>query len=177
LIYSWTGDRAAAEWGKDVLFWYALGNGVLALTALQYFLQNSFGQLKLHVVGSTISVVCQVPIIYYAASRYGAVGAGMVWFAIRVVWFICWIPIVHRKLVPGLHLDWIAKDVLPIALTSVVSISVLNALVTIEPDERRFSILIYLFALGMVQLLVTAASSSFIRSRFSNYIHRGRLVS
>ena len=176
LIYAWTGDGVAAEWGGDVLLWFALGNGVLALSAFQYYLQNSFGQLRLHVVGSTISAICQVPIIYYAATRYGAVGAGIAWFGIRVVWLMGWMPIVHRTLVPGLHFNWFVKDVLPVVLVSAVSIAVLNGLVRIDLATGRMAIIGYLILLGSTQLLVAAISSNFIRSRISQYVYRERRV-
>jgi O-antigen/teichoic acid export membrane protein len=109
LLYAWTGDREAANWGAEVLLWFALGNGVLAIGAFQYYLQSCFGQLRLHVIGSTISAVIQVPLIYFAAVNYGAVGAGIAWFSFRTLWFLWWTPIVHSRFVPGFHLKWLPE--------------------------------------------------------------------
>lgn len=116
LLYAWTGDKEAAAWGSEVLIWFALGNGVLAIGAFQYYLQSAFGQMRLHVIGSTISAVIQVPIIFFAAVNYGAIGAGIAWFSFRVIWFLWWTPIVHSKYVPGFHWRWLFKDILPILI-------------------------------------------------------------
>ena len=163
LLYSWTGDREAAKWGADILFWFALGNGVLAVTALQYMLQSVFGRLKLHNIGNTISVIIQVPVIYYAAVTYGALGAGIAWFVFRLVWFFFWTPIVHKIFLPGLHFSWLFKDVLPIAATILMISLLLNQLVEIDMELNRAIMFLLLILLGSVQLIVSLPSSSFIR--------------
>jgi len=167
LIYAWTGDRVAAEWGGDVLLWFALGNGVLALSAFQYYLQSVFGQMRLHVIGSTISALLQVPVIYYAATRYGAAGAGVAWFGIRTIWFFCWTPIVHSRLVPGLHLSWLLKDVLPVALVSAVAIVAISKLVNFDLGLGRPKILVCLLVVGLAQAVLAASSSKFVRSNLA----------
>ena len=119
LIYAWTGDKEAAEWGAGVLIWFALGNGVLAIGAFQYYLQSAFGQLRLHVIGSTISAIIQVPLIFYAATNYGVQGAGITWFSFRVIWFLCWTPMVHNKFAPGFHYMWMLKGIVPISVVTI----------------------------------------------------------
>ena len=167
LIFAWTGDKVAAEWGRNVLLWFALGNGVLALSAFQYYLQNVFGQMRLHVIGSTVAAILQVPVIYYAATRFGAAGAGIAWFGIRTVWFFCWTPIVHGRLVPGLHSKWLRKDVLPVALVSAIAIVGLSSLISIDLELGRATILFFILALGLLQTALAASSSQFVRSNFA----------
>ena len=36
----WTGNTEAAIWSKNVLFWYALGSGVLSILSFQHYLQE-----------------------------------------------------------------------------------------------------------------------------------------
>lgn len=177
LIYAWTGDRAAANWGATVLPWFALGNGVLALGAFQYYLQYSFGQLKLHVIGSTISALIQVPIIYYAATRYGATGAGIAWLAIRSVWFFIWTPIVHRRLVPGLHIEWLVKDLMPVITVAALAIAVLVKSVSIDLTINRGAIAVLLMLLGLVEISAVSASSKYVRSSVLRYFTKRNVVS
>jgi len=174
LLYAWTGDRAAARWGAEVLPWFVFGNAFLALSAFQYYLQNAFGELRLHVIGTTISVVIQVPIIYYAATNYGAVGAGIAWFGIRLVWFAVWAPIVHGRLAPGLHLVWISKDLLPVVVVAGLTIAALVKLVAIDLSDGRLVLASMLVALGLVELAAAAASSEFARSLISEFLSRLR---
>ena len=177
LVYAWTGDRVAALWCADVLPWFALGNGFLALSAFQYFLQNAFGRLRLHVIGSTVSALLQVPIIFYAATRFGAAGAGIAWLAIRSVWFVVWTAIVHRTFVPGLHSVWLLKDLLPVVAVGVVTIIVLVSVVTIDPSLSRWSLAVVLALLGAVQFTIMAISSTYVRSSVAQYFSKTDVAS
>jgi len=168
LIYAWTGDRIAARWCAEILPWFVLGNGLLSLGAFQYFLQNSFGQLRLHVIGSTVSAVVQFPVIFYAASEYGALGAGIAWLSIRSVFFLLWTPIVHRRFIPGVHRAWMLEDLMPIIVLGVVSGAVLANLVSIDLTASRIGIASSLGLLGLTVLVVTATGSKFIRSSVVN---------
>ena len=163
LIYAWTGDMEAAAWGSKILIWFALGNGVLAINAFQYYLQSAFGQLRLHVIGSSISALIQVPVIYYAAVNYGAEGAGIAWFSFRLVWFLWWTPIVHSRFIPGFHLSWILKDILPIVITTVVLALSINYLVTLDLTQNRLLLFLEMVALGLLLLTISAFSAKPIR--------------
>lgn len=165
LIYAWTGDREAANWGAEVLIWFALGNGVLAIGAFQYYLQSAFGQLRLHVIGSTISAVIQVPLIYYAAVNYGAVGAGVAWFSFRVVWFLWWTPIVHSRFVPGFHLSWLLKDLLPIVAVVTLLGLVWHSVFVLNLDQNRLILFVQMGALGVSLLVLASLSFPLVRQK------------
>lgn len=165
LLYAWTGNREAASWGAEVLIWFALGNGVLAIGAFQYYLQSCFGQLRLHVIGSTISAVIQVPLIYFAAVNYGAVGAGIAWFSFRTLWFLWWTPIVHSRFVPGFHLKWMFKDILPIiAVLSSVAL-LLSSQFELSLEQNRLLLFAEMAGLGVSLLVLSALSVPLIRQK------------
>ena len=172
LIYAWTGNKEAAAWGYKVLIWFALGNGVLAINAFQYYLQSAFGQLRLHVIGSSISALIQVPIIYYAAVNYAAEGAGIAWFSFRLVWFLWWTPIVHRRFVPGFHLSWILKDILPIVVITVGAALGLSNLVMLDLTQNRLLLFFQMLGLGLLLLTISAFSAQPIRSHIFKRLKR-----
>ena len=126
ILYLWTADVDTASWGDSILFWYALGNGFLGISSMQYVLQSSFGNLKLHLIGSFISLFIQVPIILYSAINYGALGAGIAWFGVRLIFFILWTPVIHKKFLPNFHFSWLLEDILPIIFLLVVTSIGLN---------------------------------------------------
>ena len=170
LLYAWTANYEVSIWGAEILFWFSLGNGVLAIGAFQYYLQIAFGQLRFHVIGSTISVLIQVPIIYYASINYGALGAGISWFSFRVLWFILWTPIVHRKFAPGFHLKWLFRDILPIVGTlSMVALVMLN-LFDLSLDQSRLLIFLKLAILGGGLMIFSAWSVPFVRYHLTQFI-------
>jgi len=172
LIYAWTGDNEAALWGSKILIWFALGNGVLALSAFQYYLQSAFGRLRLHVIGSTIAALIQVPVIYYAAVNYGAEGAGIAWFSFRLVWFLCWTPIVHRQFVPGFHLGWMLKDILPIVSVSILSAYLFWAVDIINSEQSQILTLGVLIVIGLCTLMINSLGSSYLRGLASQRIKK-----
>lgn len=163
LLYAWTGNQEGASWGAEVLIWFALGNGFLSISAFQYYLQSAFGELKLHVIGSTISAVIQIPLIYFAAVNGGAVGAGMAWFGFRMLWFFWWMPIVHRRFIPGFHYKWLFKDILPIiTVLALVSLFLFNQF-TLDLDQSRLLLFVELAGLGFSLSILSALSAPIIR--------------
>lgn len=163
LIYAWTGDRAAARWGMDILFWFAMGNALLTIGGFQSLLQTAFGKLRLHVIASTLTALIQVPIIFYAATNYGALGAGVTWFALRLIWLFIYTPIVHAKFLPGFHMPWMLKDIFPIvALTTLVAFIVKKFLVFDINDSRVVMLAVFIGS-AIVTFLVSSLSLPKIR--------------
>jgi len=159
LLYSWTGNIEASIWGKDILFWYVMGNGILAIAAFQYYLQFAYGKLKMHVQYNTISVLISVPIVIWAAYSYGAIGVAIVWFAFRLISFLIWVPIVHHKFAPGIHKDWIMKDIFPVFITTIIFMLIISYMdLTFEYD--RVVIFLLLSAIGLVLLILNSFVST-----------------
>ena len=164
LLYAWTGDQTAAAWGADVLFWFALGNGVMLIGAYPYYMQKAMGKLKWHVIGSTLMATLQVPIIYWAATTHGAVGAGKAWFIFLSVWFVLWTPFVHRQLIPALHLTWLLRDILPVLATVLAVVWLQGILFEISYDLSRQLILLKIAVIGLAVLITCSISSRLVRN-------------
>jgi O-antigen/teichoic acid export membrane protein len=128
LLYAWTGDAKAAAWASPVLFWYAWGNGVLALLAFQYYLQFAYGNLKYHVKFNTYFPLIALPLVFFAIKLYGALGAGVAWFIIQSATFFIWPPFVHSKFARGIHKDWLVKDIFPSLSVTVAFLLLLNTI-------------------------------------------------
>jgi O-antigen/teichoic acid export membrane protein len=148
ILFAWTGDRVLAHGSAPVLQLYALGNGVLALAAFPYYLQFAKGDVRLHLVGNLIFLVVLVPSIVLATMRHGAVGAGWTWLAANMLYGLLWVPLVHRKFAPGLHLSWLGRDIGAILVPAAIAAAALTTLVP-WPSNRR--------ATGAMVALVSAA--------------------
>lgn len=121
LLWAWTGDKNLAHQAAPILVLYALGNGILAVSAFPYYLQYAKGDLRLHLIGNALFVVLLIPSIIWAASHYGGVGAGYVWLAMNVVYFVAWVPLVHSRFEPGLNKSWFVKDVLLVYMVAALT--------------------------------------------------------
>jgi O-antigen/teichoic acid export membrane protein len=157
LLWAWTGDKVIAAQAAPILTLYALGNGVLAVAAFPFYLQYAKGDLRLHLIGNAVFVVLLLPIIIWAASHYGAIGAGYAWLGMNLLSLIAWLPLVHRKYQPGLNRQWYGQDILIIFFGSTASALLLH-LVWPETENRWFQ---------LIQILVTGAVSTFSGGIFS----------
>lgn len=78
----------------------------------QYYLQYVYGNLKYHVRYNTFSVLVNVPLIMFLAVEYGSIGVAWLWFGFRVLSLLIWVPFVHNRFAPWLHMVWFMKEVL-----------------------------------------------------------------
>lgn len=163
LLYAWTGDKDIASNAAPILRLYALGNGVLAIGAFPYYLQYALGNLRYHLIGNLITVLTLVPAIIVAATYYGGVGAGWVWFGVNSLYVVAWTGYVHYKLEPGLHRQWLLKDGLAIYIPVTLVLSPL--LVWPIDSTNRLISLAFLAAISAIAITVAIFSSNIARKK------------
>ncbi|MBU1216407.1 oligosaccharide flippase family protein [bacterium] len=154
LIYAWTGDKEASTWVSQILIWYVIGNGILAIVAFQYYLQYAYGNLKYHLKFNTVFPFITLPIMYYAIANYGAIGSALSWFAIQLVTFMVWPPFIHKKFAPGIHKDWIIKDIMPALSVTSIYIVLLKLIDIDFKGLDRIEIILTLILLGIFLLIL-----------------------
>ncbi len=169
LLYSWSGNLELSVWGSDVLFWYVLGNAVLTITGFQYALQFAHGQIKMHVWYNTVIVIVSVPLIFWSAFTYGALGVAQAWFVLRMVGFLIWVPIVHHKFAPGIHMEWLLKDVAPNVLATFIFLFIVNS-ININFDHSRAVVFSMLLGIGVCLLIVNCMVSNDARKMVFHYM-------
>lgn len=154
LLYSWSGNVEAARWAAPVLFWYAIGNGFLAILAFQFYLQFAHGNLKYHIKFNTYFPIVVLPIVFYTVSNYGAMGAAITWAVVQVVVFLIWPPYVHSKFAKGIHKDWMMKDIFPSLLGTVFYLVILKLININFQIFNRIEIFLILLCLGCILLVL-----------------------
>lgn len=161
VVYIWTGSREASEWVGPILPIYVLGYGLLTIGAFQYYLQYAHGKLKQHVLYNTFSALISIPLIIYSAFTFGPIGVAWVWLIFRLLSFLFWAPYIHHKFAPGLHFDWLLKNVVPAIATSVVLLTLINQY-GYSFDDGRFIDFIYVSFITVV-LFTASVVVSFIK--------------
>jgi len=165
VLWVWTGNPDIAQKAAPILALYALGNGILALGAFPFYLQFAKGDLYLHLIGSALFVVFLIPMLIWATFRFGPIGAGYAWLAANALYFVFWVPRVHKRFVPGLHSKWLRSDVAPIAALSLAGAVLIR--VTLQlPHTRAYSAL----GIGVITLILfilAGSGSSWIRGRIT----------
>jgi len=176
IIYIWTGNRLAAAWAGPILFWYVLGNGILSISAFQYYLQFAYGDLKLHVIFNTIFMIVAIPLILFSAYYYGARGTAITWFLMQSVSFFIWPPIIHRKYAPGIHFKWLFKDILPTLIVVVAMLICIGILPIDFGLMNRYESFTILGGFTMVILISSILTSSTCRHFLMTFIQDQRKI-
>ncbi len=166
LLFAWTGDLQVAEKAAPILALYAIGNGLLALGAFPYYLQYAKGNLRYHLISNLLMVMILLPAIILVASRYGGVGAGLVWVTVNGAYLLTWVAYVHHKLQPGLHMRWFSRDILQILLPIGV-VAMCASFFSYDATTRTQNFL-YALVFGILMLVTASIFSPFFR----NYVAR-----
>ena len=172
LLYAWTGDMQAALWTGNILFWYALGNGLLMILAFQYYLQFAYGNLKYHIWGNTIFGFIQIIVMIIAVYTYGALGAGIAWFGLQAIFLSFWPGYIHSKFAKGIHKNWMMKDVLPMILSSIVVLVVIKNINIDFFSFGRIELFLILLLIGGVVLIINSLVASEVRNMILKRIKR-----
>jgi O-antigen/teichoic acid export membrane protein len=161
VLWAWTGDADIARTAAPVLSLYALGNGILALGAFPYYLQVAKGDLRLHMIGNGLFVVLLIPALIWATMHHGATGAGWAWLGANAVYFLVWVPKVHRRFIKELHTMWLLRDVGAIALLTLIGAALARSLMTWPQERGLLSVAIAMVSLAI--LATAAVGSSLVR--------------
>ena len=168
LIFAWTGNPALASQVAPILALYAMGNGILAVTAFPYYLQFAKGDLRLHVLGNGLFVIFLIPSLILATLHFGSRGAGMAWLLSNLLYLLLWVPLIHRRLAKGLNGPWFFKDILPIVLAPLACSLLMKACIA-WPSTRLAGVAL-LVALTALFLGFTVCVSTLGRRTFRQYI-------
>lgn len=164
VLLVWTGDAQAAKHAAPILRLYALGNGFLAMAAFPYYLQFAKGDLTMHLRGNVFFILVLVPSLVWATWIYGATGAGYAWLGSNALYFLAWVPLVHRRFEKGLNRKWMAKDLTPLLMLALVSTCVLY--LYIPWPHERLNILGVLLASGIITFVFSALGVRRVRSSY-----------
>lgn len=173
LLWAWTGDNLLAHNAAPILRLYALGNGILAISAFPYYLQYAKGDLRLHLIGNALFAVLLIPSIIWAASHYGGIGAGYVWLAMNIICLIAWVPWVHHRFEKGLNIKWFSFDVLAIYLSA--SLAGYGLFVLMPITANRWWQFSYIGIMGLLVILAGILASSLFWAKIKRWLIQHRI--
>jgi O-antigen/teichoic acid export membrane protein len=170
VLYLWTGNAELAQNSARLVALLAIGTTFLGLMNIPYMLQLAYGWSTFAAKVNAIIVAILIPVLFWAAPRYGAIGAAWVWVAITSIYVFIIIPIMHRRLLPQEIRAWYLRDnALPVVATTCVTY--IGSLV--QPVElSKFSQLIWLVAMSSASFMAALLSTDVFRQFFSRKVMR-----
>jgi len=172
LLYAWSGDINAAQWGKDILVYYTLGNVLISFAGFAFYLQYVHGNLTMHTKAYTFILFVFSPILAWSVYAYGAIGASIVWFIFALLFFLLWVPVVHHFFAPKLYRNWMLKDILPTFISTSSYLLITHLFIDIQNILDRSMIFLVLLLLGIGLFIVNSLISSIGRSFLFNLKER-----
>ncbi len=106
VLYVWTGNEDLALNGAWILAMLMIGNGCNGVMNMPYALQLAFGRTKLAFLVNLGTIIMLVPIIWWAAVHYGAVGGATVWALLNVTVILLIPNFIHLSLLPEEKRRW-----------------------------------------------------------------------
>lgn len=173
VMFAWTGSRPIAAGTAEVLALYSIGGLLMNLATLpQQTLQYALGRMRLNVVGYAGLAATFVAALWVLAGAYGALGAAIAWASSWGLFFLVWVPIVHRVHRPGLHLRWLVGDVLRIIVPIAAAAVIVRLMLPAAPD--RLGAAGATVALAVATLAAGGAASTIVRQVVRSYLLRLR---
>jgi O-antigen/teichoic acid export membrane protein len=126
LLLLWTRNETVATNAALPLSLLGIAYGLNGLLQLPYYLQLAYGKTRLATLQLIISVVIALPATWLCTSRFGLMGAAMVWPALNIAYFCVGIPVMHRTLLQGEMKSWYLNDIILPAVSAIVAVLVLK---------------------------------------------------
>lgn len=173
VLFAWTGNKGLSQSADMVLGIYSLGNAVMGLSSFAYYIQYAKGNVRLHLIGSFILAAIYLPAVVWAANFDGANGAAAMWLLMNMLYLLFWVPLVHRRLLPGLHMQWISKRVLPVVIGAAIPTLVVILIPSLMPENAsRFACALFVLLFLTLSMLGSVLGSSILRDRIGLLIRR-----
>ena len=178
ILYILFGDIEASKWGSNILILYTLGYTFFVLGSFQYYLQNSFGDLRYYVLGASLLVAFQIPVMYYYIIKYEAIGSGFVWLAFNFLWFVFFTLIIHNKFLPKFHLKWLLEDIIPILFFVLFLSFLVQQFINFEIDAlaNRWILMFKIIIIAFFFLLISSLSMNIVREKIKDLIKKKGII-
>lgn len=154
-LYAWTGDAKLSSDGKWILALLIFGNACNGLMNIPYALQLAAGWTKLALWVNSVTLAFLLPLIWWAASTYGAIGGAAVWALVNVIHIVFTPYIMHKRLLPREMTKWYRDAIIaPFAACSTVVF--VFAQLPISTTSRPFNVVVLLscWLLGVAATLM-----------------------
>ncbi|MBT8583026.1 oligosaccharide flippase family protein [Polynucleobacter paneuropaeus] len=155
IIYLWSGNAVLAEKAGTILIPLAMGNFLNCLVWMPYQLQLAYGWTGFAVRANTIAVIILVPVLFWVAPRYGAIGAAWVWALLNVGYVTIGMHFMHKRLLLGEKWGWYLNDILKPLITAIAVMFVVSL---VEPKfNNNFSAKVFSYIFGLCLAICLAS--------------------
>jgi O-antigen/teichoic acid export membrane protein len=162
LLLLWTRSPAVAAAAAPIVALLAIGTAIHGVMYIPHALQLAYGLTRLPLTINGIMLVVMVPLIYFLAGQYGAIGAAAAWVILHVLYMLTGTALTHTGLLKGLALKWLLLDV-GIPATVTTAIGSIALLVRRNSGFSPIANLACVLSLAVSAVLITIIASPQLR--------------
>ncbi len=123
ILRVWTRNAAIVQNAHILVSLLVIGTTLNGLVNVPYALQLASGWTTLAFYQNAITVGLFIPLLFWAANRYGGLGAAAIWIAVNAGYVLIGIQVMHTRLMRGEKRKWYIYDVgLPLAGALIVAL-------------------------------------------------------
>lgn len=126
VLYVWTGDTGLSQQGAWILTLLIIGNACNGLMNMPYALQLASGWTRLAFWVNVGAIAVLVPLIWWAALSFGAVGGAAVWALLNLGYVILTPQIMHQRLLSSEKIAWYVGGVILPVLVGATALLILR---------------------------------------------------
>ena len=128
VLLLWTGSAVTAENTSDIARLLVAGTALSGLMGVPYITQLAYGWTRLSIYVNTVAVAILTPCVYFAALRWGGVGAAAIWFILNLGYILIGVQPMYRRYLHDERLRWYVVDIGQPLLASIAVVLVARAL-------------------------------------------------
>jgi O-antigen/teichoic acid export membrane protein len=153
LVAYWTGNLSLAYRTGPVVSLLAAGSAIHGVMHIPHALQLAAGRTDLPIKINGTLLVILVPLTVYLASSYGAIGGGIAWLLLHILYILLGTVLTHRHLLRDLRWTWISRDVVVPGILSAAVLATARGIADMQNLSPPWSLLA-----GAVAVVLAAAT-------------------
>lgn len=171
VIYLWSGDGSLAERTAPILMLLAASTYLHTLLYVPYQLQLAHGWTSLTLKANVVATCLLVPLLFWVAPRYGALGAASLWVLLYTGHMFISIQVMHTRIIPKEKARWYWND---IAVPTAASLAVMLVAYYLRPlgYSSRVDWLAFLLGAGASAVILSAVFADTVRTEIKGILAR-----
>jgi hypothetical protein len=162
VLLLWTGNPVTVQNTVDIARLLVAGTALSGLMGVPYVTQLAYGWTRLSIYVNTVAVAVLTPCVYFAALRWGGVGAAAIWFILNLGYVLIGVQPMYRRYLHGERLRWYVVDIGQPLLASIAVVLVARALWV--PGMSAMLQLIAIIVISALTLLAGAMAAPTVRA-------------
>jgi O-antigen/teichoic acid export membrane protein len=155
ILLLWTKNLVLAENTAPILKVFAVGSMCNCMMWMPYFFMLAKGNTRYTIYQNTIASIILVPLLFWWATKYGALGASYVWLSVNAGYVLISIPIFHRLYMKQELGNWYKDISLPLISSVALAMIAKYCQIKFAPNPTLFYLALVIIFMYFIYACIT----------------------